>query len=397
MSEVHQNSLDQRVIIALDSFKGSISAAGASRAFAEGWLRVQPDSTPVIAPIADGGEGTLQAFAEAVDGAQRMPVTVTGPDDVPRQAEWLLLPPSREAPQGTGVVELASTSGIELLGDRRLPWDAHTRGFGEAIGAALDHGVSRLVLGIGSSCSTDGGMGLLSALWAEFTDAVGQKVPFGARGLPLIERVDLAGLRSVPPTGALVLTDVSNPLLGPNGAAVVFGPQKGFQQAELSEADAVLAHFAALFAIDSSVAGSGAAGGAGFGLRLWGAQLVPGAEVVTELIGLRKAIRSAAAGPLESESWVPPLVVTGEGAYDAQTAGGKGPAHVLRLAQEEGAEVALVAGRIEADQATDSFAYRLSLTELAGSSAAALEDPRTWLAVAGEQLARLRVRRDQAG
>ena len=177
------------VVVAIDSFKGSIAAADAARAVADGWLDVRADAA-VLRPMADGGEGTLDAFAAAVPDALRMPVRVTGPDGTPVDASWLLLPPTADAPAGTGVVELASTSGIELLGDRRLPWDADTTGFGQAIAAALDHGVSRLVLGIGSSSSTDGGVGMLQALGARFTDAAGAPIAPGARDLAAVADVD---------------------------------------------------------------------------------------------------------------------------------------------------------------------------------------------------------------
>ena len=154
------------IVVAPDGFKGSITAADAASALAEGWRSERPGDRVLLRPVADGGEGTLDAFAAAVPGAVRMPVVVDGPDGAPVDAAWLLLPATGDAPAGTAVVELASTSGLELLGDRRLPLDADTRGFGQAIAAALDHGVSRLVLGIGSSASTDGGTGLLTALGA---------------------------------------------------------------------------------------------------------------------------------------------------------------------------------------------------------------------------------------
>ena len=154
------------VVIAPDSFKGTIGAADAAARLGEGWSRVRPHDAVRLLPMADGGEGTLDAFAAGVPGSRRMPIEVTGPhgDRVP--ASWLLLPPTAGTPDGTAVVELASTSGIELLGSpaRLRPLDASTRGFGEAIGAALSHGVSRVVLGIGSSASTDGGTGMLAAL-----------------------------------------------------------------------------------------------------------------------------------------------------------------------------------------------------------------------------------------
>lgn len=370
---------DGPVVVAVDSFKGSIAAAAAADAIAEGWRSARPGADLRVLPIADGGEGTLDAFAASVPGSRRMPVTVTGPDDRAVAASWLLLPPSADALHGTGVVELAGTSGIELLGAPpalRLR-DAHTAGFGEAIAAALGHGVSRLVLGIGGSASTDGGTGMLSALGARFLDPEGRPIARGGAGLARLDSVDLAGLAAPPPAGVAVLADVSNPLCGPSGAAAVFGPQKGAGEADVRALDAGLARLATLLHADPSAPGSGAAGGTGLGLLAWGAQLVPGAAAVADLVGLADAVAAAS------------VVVTGEGAYDRQSsAGGKAPAHVAALARASATPAALVAGRIAADADTAVFAATASLTDLAGSSAAALADPRRWLHAAGAALAR---------
>lgn len=369
------------IVIAVDSFKGTIGAAAAGAALARGWAAARPDDVVRLLPMADGGEGTLDAFVTAVPGARRMPVTVTGPDGRPVAASWILLPGDEgDGTDGSiGVVELASTSGIELLGpDGLRPWDAHTLGFGEAIAAALDHGVTRLVLGIGSSASTDGGTGALTALGARFLDADDCPVAPGARGLANIARADLAGLRPLPPGGVTVLSDVTHGLLGPAGAAHVFGPQKGAALADLPRMEAGLARLAALLGGDPGAAGSGAAGGTGYALRTWGAELVPGAAAVADLIGLAAALAVA------------DLVVTGEGSFDGQSAAGKVPTHVARLATDAGTPVALVAGRI-ADDVTDAdlaaFAASASLTALAGSAAAAMADPARWLAEAGTVLA----------
>lgn len=364
-----------RVVLAPDSFKGTVPAAAAAATLAEGWRSVRPDDDLVLLPMADGGEGTLDAIATAVSGSTRVAATVTGPDGAAVIASWLRLPPTPDAPAGTGVVELASTSGIELLGELRLPGSASTLGFGQAVAAALDAGVSRLVLGIGSSASTDGGIGLLTALGARFGDAAGEPVAPGADGLEDLAGVDLTGLRPLPPAGVVVLTDVTNPLSGRRGAAAVFGPQKGLDAAGVARADAGLARLAALVpTVDAAIPGAGAAGGTGWALAVWGARLVPGAREVAELIGLPEAAASADA------------VVTGEGSYDAQSAAGKVPAFVATLAQS--ARVGLVAGRIAPDADTSAFAASVSLTDLAGSSAAAMADSIRWLRDAGARLAR---------
>lgn len=364
-----------RVVFAPDSFKGSIPAADAARALAAGWREVRPADDVVLRPMADGGEGTLAAFEAAVPGAERMPVRVLGADGRSRDAQWLLLP------DGTGVVELASTSGIEMLGGARRPWDADTTGFGQAIAAALDQGVRRLLLGIGSSASTDAGLGLLRALGATVTDVAGIEVSSGARGVAQTVRVDLAHLRPLPAGGVIVLSDVTNPLTGARGAAAVFGPQKGLSARDAAVVDAALGRFAALFpGVDADAPGAGAAGGAGFGLLAWGATLAPGAAAVGQAIGLDDAVADAA------------VVVTGEGAFDVQSAAGKAPAFVAGVAREHCVPVLLAAGRIAPDADVSSCAATVSLTELAGSADAALADPAEWLHQAGSALARAQAR-----
>ncbi|MGW9628332.1 glycerate kinase [Microbacterium sp. NPDC055521] len=365
-----------RVVFAPDSFKGTIAAADAARVLADAWLTVDPEAETVLRPMADGGEGTFAAFAAAVPGAERMPITVDGPAGHPVETSWLLLPSTADAPDGTAVIDLASTSGIELLDELR-PWDADSRGFGQAIAAALDHGVSRLVLGIGSSASTDGGTGMLRALGARFLSANGSEVVPGARGLGDIASVDLVGLRSAPEVR--VLTDVTNPLTGPRGAAAVFGPQKGLVDiADQRRTDAGLARLAELLALDPQTPGAGAAGGVGAALLAWGGALLPGAAEVAHLIGLADAIAGA------------DVVVTGEGAYDGQSGDGKVPSFVASLAAEAGVDALLVAGRIDDDADIGFFAEIRSLTELAGSGAAALADPQRWLLEAGRRLAAAR-------
>ena len=376
------SSAPASVVVAVDSFKGTISASRAAAAICSGWRSVDADAMLRSFPMADGGEGTLAAFLSAVPGARSMPLEVEGPGGTPVQAAWVLLPPTPSIPGGTAVVELASTSGIELLGSPPTlrPMDADTLGLGQAIAGALAHGVSSLVVGIGSSASTDGGMGLLSALGARFMDGAGAPVARGGRGLGSLERVDLSGLPPVPSEGVVVLADVTNPLLGARGAAAVFGPQKGAGPEEVATLQSGLARLAELVGVDPMTAGAGAAGGAGYALLAWGARLVPGSATIAELVGVRAAIDAAAAEGA--------LIVTGEGSFDGQSAGGKVPHHVAGLAGRAGAPVALVAGRVAPDADTSMFASVLSLTTLAGSGAAAIANPERWLTVAGARLAR---------
>lgn len=361
------------VVIALDSFKGTIGANDASAAVAAGWASVDTGARLVRRPMADGGEGTVAAFASAFPDGIRMPIVVDGPAGTPVRTSWLRLPATPHAPGGTAVIDLASTSGIELLAEPR-PLDADSRGFGQAVAAALDAGASRLILGIGSSASTDGGTGVLRALGARFLDATGGEIAVGARGLRDLVRIDLAGLRAAP--DVLVLTDVVNPLAGPRGAAEVFGPQKGLADAdERRRIDEDLRRLAGLYGLDPAAPGAGAAGGVGAALMVWGARLVPGAAEVARLISLREVIAPA------------DLVVTGEGSFDGQSAEGKAPSFVAGIAAEEHVPVALVAGRIQADPQAAGFRTSVSLTDLAGSSQEASADPGRWLTAAGARLA----------
>jgi glycerate kinase len=357
-----------RVVIAPDSFKGSAPATAVARAIADGWLEGRPGDDVVLAPMADGGEGTLDAFEIAVPGARRMPIRVTGPTGRPLDTDWLLLPPTTEAPRGTGVVELAATSGLTLL-DELAPFEAQTTGFGEAIGAALDHGVSRLYLGIGGSASTDAGMGALTALGARVLDAAGRPVADGNRGLAEAVGVDVSALRPLPPAGVLVLSDVTNPLFGELGAAAVFGPQKGATAGDVQRLDAALVRVASLVAADPDRPGAGAAGGTGFGLLAWGATMAPGADAVGTAIGLPRLARGAG------------VVITGEGRFDSQSAAGKVPAYVASIARANDASTVLIAGSIAA--ATDAFAGAHALVDLAGSLEAAVAEPLRWLREAG--------------
>lgn len=360
-----------RVVIAPDSFKGTATAADAASALAAGWRSVRPADELVLRPMADGGEGTLDAFESAVPGARRMPVTVRGPVSAPVATHWLLLP------DGTGVVELAATSGITLL-DPLEPLDAHTAGFGEAIAAALDHGVERLLLGLGGSASTDGGAGALSVLGGRFLDAARRPVRLGNRGLGTLARVDLTGLRPLPPGGAVILGDVTNPLLGELGAAAVFGSQKGADAATIAVLESNLARLARLVSGPvrplAARPGAGAGGGAGFGLLAWGAEMGGGAALVAEAVGLDGAIADA------------DLVITGEGRFDGQSEAGKAPTTVAALAGDAGVPTALVAGAITADPR--GFAASVALADLAGGGAPAMAEPLRWLEAAGAELAR---------
>ncbi|MBW4041672.1 MAG: glycerate kinase [Acidobacteria bacterium] len=359
-----------RVVIAPDSFKGSIDAPGAAAALTGGWSSVRPGDDLVAVPMADGGEGTLDALAAAAPRSVRVPVRVDGPDGRPVDAVVLRLP------DGTAVVELASTSGITLL-EALAPLRAHTRGFGAAIRAAIEAGAIELLLTIGGSASTDGGAGALRSLGARFLDERGNEVEDGAAGLLHLASIDLSALVPLPIGGVRVLTDVVNPLLGPNGAAAIYGPQKGASVADAPILEAALARLASQLPSDPTAPGSGAAGGTGFGMLAWGATLVPGAIAVADATGLRDAIAGA------------DLVITGEGRFDGQSVQGKVAETVRSIAAEAGVPTALVAGSVDAEPL--GYTAAVSLIDLVGR-AAAFADPAAALRRAGAVLASAPIR-----
>lgn len=353
-----------RIVVAPDSFKGSIRAPEAAAAIAAGWLEVHPGDEVLRLPQADGGEGTLDALASAVPGAVRRSAgEVAGPDGRPHAGEWLLLP------DGTGVVELAAVCGLELLRSPD-PLGASTRGLGQAVAPALDAGVERLWIALGGSASTDGGTGALAALGARFTDAEGHDLPSGGGGLDALGRVDLTGLRDAPRGGVRLLADVTAPLLGPAGAAAVFGPQKGASPTDVVLLEAGLARLAALLGPGADVPGAGAAGGTAYGfIAAWGAAVTSGTALIAAATGLGTAVAGA------------DLVITGEGRFDTTSRHGKATGGVLALAEGLGVPALVIAG-----SAPDG-AGSIELAALAGGTAVAMADPTRWLVAAGRAAA----------
>lgn len=357
--------MSRTVVIAPDSFKGSLPALAVAEAIAAGWRDVHPGDRIVLVPQADGGEGTLDAIEAAVPDARRRDAgDVTGPDGRATRGEWLQLP------DGTAVVELAQSSGLPLM--RELDaGGASTRGLGEVIRAALDAGARRIVIGLGGSASTDGGMGALSALGLLLLDAGGKPLPDGGAALAQLGTVDRSNLMPAPQV--VLLTDVTAPLLGPAGAAAVFGPQKGASPAQVAELDAALAHLAATLGGDSDAPGSGAAGGAGYGFAtVWGATITPGADHLAELTRLDEVIAGA------------DVLITGEGRFDDQSLTGKVVGQLLARAGRHGVRAGVIAGQVTAE--TELFTA--SLVDLAGSVDAAMADTERWLRDAGAAAAR---------
>jgi glycerate kinase len=348
------------VILAPDSFKGSLPAHQVAEAIAAGWRDVHPDDDLVLLPQADGGEGTLDAIASAVPGAVlRDAGPVTGPDGRPTPGAWLQLP------DGGAVVELAQCSGLPLMAALD-PLGATTRGLGEVIAAALDAGATALTVGLGGSASTDVAAGALAALGLRLLDADGRALPDGGAALARLHAIDTTALRTPPPV--TLLTDVTAPLLGAHGAAAVFGPQKGADPQQVAELDAALTHAATILGGDPDAAGAGAAGGAGYGFAaVWGASIVPGADRIAELTGLPVALETA------------DVLLTGEGRFDVQSLGGKVVGRLLQRADRAGVIAGVIAGQVEL---TDG-PWTASLTGLAGSVDAAIADPARWLRQAG--------------
>ncbi|GGI08336.1 glycerate kinase [Egicoccus halophilus] len=375
-----------RVVVAPDAYKGTATATEVADALARGWRRRRPDDEVVVLPLADGGEGTAEVLATAHPGARSVPAHVDGPDGRRHEAAWLALP------DGTAVVELAGACGLPLLAEPD-PLGAATTGLGQLSAAALDGGATRLLVTLGGSASTDGGTGALAALGARFLGPDWRPLPRGGRALHALTRIDTAGLRPPPPGGVDCLVDVTAPLLGPNGAARAFGPQKGADADQVEQLEAGLAHLAAVTAahVDRSAdatsagpikhptdlvtaPGSGAAGGTGFGLAaLWGARLRPGACAVADAVGLPAHLADA------------DVVVTGEGAFDATSLQGKVVGALLDAVPSR-ARVALVAGRLSTPPPTRVATSR-SLVELAGGEAPAMHEPIRWLVRAGAELA----------
>ena len=326
-----------KVVIAIDSFKGSLSSVEAGNAAARGVKRVFPDAECIVSPLADGGEGTVDALVAGMGGEIRR-VEVTGPDGRPTEARYGLLP------GGTAVMEMAQAAGITLVsGAARNPLRTTTYGVGEMIRDAAANGAKRIIMGIGGSATNDGGAGMLQALGWRLLDASGKDIQRGGAGLADISRIkspDADAYADIARLSFRVACDVTNPLCGPNGASAVFGPQKGATPEMVAALDAALARFAAVTTASlgatgdaASAPGAGAAGGLGYAFKTFlGAELRPGVDLVLQETRLEDALLDA------------DVVVTGEGRLDGQTVMGKAPIGVARLAKRHYAQVLAFAG-----------------------------------------------------
>jgi glycerate 2-kinase len=317
------------VVIAPDKFKGTLTAAQVAAHVAAGLGRASPGLKTVQVPVADGGDGTVDA-AEAA-GYRRVEIGVRGPTGKPLTASFALL-------DGTAIIESAQACGLTRLpGGTPAPLTATSRGVGELILAAIRMRAKRIVLGLGGVACTDGGAGLVTALGGRLVDASGAELPPGGAALARLDHVDVSRLRDLSGTEVIAATDVDNPLLGPRGAAAVYAPQKGASPDDVASLEEGLARWADVTErsfgfVERDEPGAGAAGGLGFAaLGFLGAAVQPGIELMLDLLGFADRLPGAR------------LVVTGEGALDEQTLHGKAPAGVARAAAEAAPDLPVVA------------------------------------------------------
>ncbi|VUW94396.1 Glycerate 2-kinase [Dorea longicatena] len=325
-----------KVVIAIDSLKGSLSSMEAGMAIKDGILAAKPDAEVIVKPLADGGEGTTDALIEGMNG-ERIDLTVTGPMHTPVDAYYGYLKDTN-----TAVMEMASAAGITLVPDsERNPLLATSYGVGEIINDAIQRGCRNFIIGIGGSVTNDGGIGMLKALGVRFLDENGEDAGEGGQALAKVARIDVSGMNPLLKECHIqVACDVNNPLCGENGSTYVYGPQKGVTEDMKKTLDEAMAHFARVTSETlendyMNTPGAGAAGGLGYAfLAYTGAALTPGIELILDAVGLEEELSGA------------DVVVTGEGRLDFQTAMGKAPVGVARLAKKYNAKVIAFAGSV---------------------------------------------------
>ncbi|MDW6005436.1 glycerate kinase [Vibrio mangrovi] len=327
-----------KIVIAPDSFKESLSAVDVADIIAKSWKQVFPEASCVQKPVADGGEGFVDALVTARQG-QKVTARVKNPLGEEIDAGW-----GMSADRQMAFIEMAAASGLALIAPaQRNPLLTTSFGTGQLIKAALDDGIRHLVLGIGGSATNDGGVGMMQALGASFLDAAGRELPAGGEALSRLDAIDLSGLDPRLQSCRIeVACDVTNPLTGPSGAAAVYGPQKGATPAMVQALDLALAHYADVIQAQSGKAvdeqpGAGAAGGVGAALIAFlHARLCPGIELVMEAVALEEEIACC------------DLVITGEGCLDTQSLNGKVPVGIARVAKRYGKPVIAIAGSVKA-------------------------------------------------
>ncbi|HCR3982374.1 TPA: glycerate kinase [Kluyvera ascorbata] len=328
-----------KIVIAPDSYKESLSALEVASAIEAGFREIYPDAEYIKLPVADGGEGTVEAMVAATQG-RMVEVEVTGPLGEPVQGFYGI-----SGDESCAFIEMAAASGLELLPPAaRNPLKTTSWGTGELIRHALDLGVTRMIIGIGGSATNDGGAGMVQALGAQLLTANGQPIAPGGAGLSTLATIDISGLDPrLAQCRIDVACDVTNPLVGDEGASAVFGPQKGATPEMVVQLDRALAHYAGQIAQDLdldvlTLEGGGAAGGMGAALYAFcGAHLRPGIDIVTDALHLDALVADA------------DLVITGEGRIDSQTIHGKVPVGVARVAKRYQIPVIGIAGSLTAD------------------------------------------------
>lgn len=336
-----------RILIAPDSFKGSLTAREVADNIEKGILKVYPAAEIYKLPLADGGEGTVDALIYARNG-KKVFKEVTGPLAKPVKAFFGILEDEK-----TAVIEMAAASGLALLSaEEKNPLQATSFGTGELIKAALDEGVEKIIIGLGGSATVDGGVGLAQALGISFKDKRGQEVPFGGQALVDIETIDLGGLdKRLKDLEIVIASDVTNPLYGANGAAYVFGPQKGATEEMVSILDAGLRNLARVIEKETGkavghLAGAGAAGGVGAALMAFlQARMESGIDLILDLNNIDNILKKV------------DLVITGEGRIDRQTLMGKTPYGVARRARKFKVPVIGIAGSVESEVMSDLNQY----------------------------------------
>jgi len=354
-----------RILIAPDSFKGSTTSAQVAAALAAGWKTVRPADEIVIAPFADGGEGTLDCIESVTPTSVRMPITVQGATGAEHESSWLLVGAD------TAVIEMATLCGITTA-ETLDPMGAHSFGLGQAIKAALDDvRVNEILIAVGGSASTDAGIGALSALGFKALDSGGNQITLGGAGLQRLTRFEKpAEIRKLE-RGIKVLVDVQSPLTGINGAAYIYGPQKGADGTQVKELDRGLNNFLRVLEV-SDQAGFGAAGGVSCGLAiLLEAAIVSGVATIAGLIGLQEMIDRS------------DCVITGEGSFDDQSYRGKAVGYLLEMAKENNRPVMIACG-VNKNEKSESI---VSLVELAPTVESAMTDSQHWLNECGKVLA----------
>lgn len=343
------------ILVAADSFKGSLSSSEVADACREAVRDVLPDAEVRCFALADGGEGSVDAIRRAIGGRSR-DILVTGPLGDPVRASYLI-----STDGTTAFIEMAAAAGLTLVPpDRRNPLLTTTYGVGELIADARACGCRRFVIGIGGSATNDGGTGMLRALGFRFLDAGGRELGRGGRILEQIAKIEIPADAVRPGEEFIVMCDVDNPLTGPHGASAVFGPQKGADSAMVAELDRGMRNYARVIRrMDlediENTPGAGAAGGLGAAFRAFlSARLCPGVDVILELNGFDPALADAS------------LVITGEGSVDGQTLRGKAPAGVLRAASRRGVPVIAIAGNVSSARALNDAGFLAVLPVVPG-------------------------------